>query len=505
MDVKQLEQDVREGRVKLDRLVELLATQQRKLAEAQERIRTLEATVEELQKKLGGSAATKLTEPFSVKAEEQRQEARGRKAKKKKNKPRRRGRISTAEKLALAEQQESVYPEGVDRQQCKFSHSRPVWRLIDGRAVLVAYDVYRGPRNEYGQIPGTLGRSEFGLEIVVAISYLVFLVGLSFDKVCLVMNFFQHLPLKKSQVDALLHQLARHWEREFDRLCTLLAHSAVVHADETSWSINSVWAFLSEKVRLFFFGVHKDSQTLERILDAATFAGILISDDAPVYAHFSQAQKCWAHLLRKAIKLTLQCPDNREYRRLADRLLDIDRTACRVQRDGRFSPAGRAEKVKILEDEITDMCSPVWFAELPPREGPDDEYRLLCNEMMRLNLAAQLFTFVTAAPVETPRGETRPVPGTNNEAEQGLRNPATARDTGRTNKTVRGARRQTVLCSVLESLRQYLPSFTLASVVKEVGRWASCGRSCFAELLRRLKLTCPDTSILDVLLPIPAD
>ena len=109
---EQLEEDVREGRVKLDRLVELLVTQQRKLAEAQERIRTLEATVEELQKQLGASAAAKFAEPFSLKAEEKRQEARGRKAKKKKNKPRRRGRLSTAEKLALAEQQESVYPEG---------------------------------------------------------------------------------------------------------------------------------------------------------------------------------------------------------------------------------------------------------------------------------------------------------------------------------------------------------------------------------------------------------
>jgi hypothetical protein len=505
MDVKQLAEDVREGRVKLDRLVELLLAQQRKLTEAQDRIRTLEATVDELQQKLAASARGKFTEPFSLKAEEKRQEARGRKGNRKKNKPRRQGRLKTADKLALAERQEDVFPEGVDRQACWFSHSRPVWRLLEGRAVLVAYHVYRGPRNSYGKIPGTLGRSEFGLEIIVTIAYLVFLVGLSFDKVCLVMNFFQQLPLKKSQVDTLLHQLARHWEREFDQLCTLLAHSAVVHADETSWSIHSVWAFLSEKARLFFFGVHKDSQTLEQILDAATFAGILISDDAAVYAHFSQAQKCWAHLIRKAIKLTLECPDNAEYRRLADGLLNIYRTACRVQRDGRLSAAGRAEKVTALDDQLVDLCGPVWFAELPSLEGADDSYRLLCNEVMRLMLAQQLFTFVTAAPVATPCGETRVVPGTNNEAEQALRNPALARATGRTNKTVRGARRQTVLNSVLESLRQYLPSFTLSSVVDEIQRWSLRGRSCFAELLQRLNLTCPDTSILDSLLPVPAD
>ncbi len=94
----------------------------------------------------------------------------------------------------------------------------------------------------------------------------------------------------------------------------LLANSLVVHADETSWSINSVWAFLSEKARVVLFGVNKDADTLKLILDPETFAGIVISDDAAVYENFTKAQKCWAHLLRKAIKLTLQDPDNKVYR-----------------------------------------------------------------------------------------------------------------------------------------------------------------------------------------------
>jgi hypothetical protein len=91
-----------------------------------------------------------------------------------------------------------------------------VWRLENGRAVLVAYEIYRGPGNQYGPIPGVIGRSEFGVEIVVAIAYQVYVVGLSFDKVCLLLNFFQNLRLRKSQVDALLNQLWRHWESEFD-------------------------------------------------------------------------------------------------------------------------------------------------------------------------------------------------------------------------------------------------------------------------------------------------
>src|SRR5206468_2419108 len=135
-------------------------------------------------------------------------------------------------------------------------------------------------------------------------------------------------------------------------LCTLVANSLVVHADETRWSLNSVWAFLSEKARVLLFGVHKDAATLQLVVDPETFAGLLISDDAAVYEHFTAAQKCWAHLLRKAIKLTLQDPQNTKYRELTDRLLEIYRAACRIQRDRRLSDAGRAAKVVALDSDV---------------------------------------------------------------------------------------------------------------------------------------------------------
>src|SRR5437763_829784 len=495
--IEQLKEDLRTGRIDANRLVDLVGTLQQQLQAANQRIA-------ELEKQLAGTSGTaKLDEPFSMRAEEKRQQARGKKRRQRKDKGRR-GRVRTADKIAQAQRTEDVYPDGVDPSDCWLSHTRPVWRLEAGRAVLVAYRIYRGPNNQYGQIPGVLGRSEFGLEIVVTISYLVYVVGLSFDKVCLVLNFFQNLKLSKSQADSLLHQLSRHWHKEFDVLCTLLANSLVVHADETSWSLNSVWAFLSEKARVLLFGVHKDAETLKELLDPANFAGIVISDDAAVYGHFSQAQKCWAHLLRKAIKLTLQEPNNTDYRQFADRLLEIYRPATRVQRDGRLGDAGRVRKVAALEDEILELCSPLWFAELPPLQGLENDYRLLVNEIMRLLLAEELFTFVTARPVEQPNGEMQTVGGTNNEAERTLRNPAAARKTGRTNKTVPGARRQTILTSVLESLRLYLSAFTLPKVIEEVQGWLGTGRSCFEELLEKLGLARPTQSILDEVLPSPS-
>ena len=495
--IEQLKQDVREGRIGVDRLIDVIEMQQRQLQAALRRI-------DELEKKAGGSATTKVDEPFSMRAEEKRQQARHKNQKLKLSKKGRRGRLTTADKLQLAERTEKVFPEGVPEQDCHLSHTRPVWRLENHRAVLVAYQIYRGPKNQYGKIPGVLGRSEFSMDIMVQIAYLVYVIGLSFDKVCLTLRFLQNLPLGKTQADSLLKQLSRHWEHEFEVLCTLLANSLVVHTDETSWSINSVWAFLSEKARVMFFGVHKDAATLEQILDPQTFGGLVISDDAAVYANFSQAQKCWAHLLRKAIKLTLQEPANQEYRQFTDRLLEIYRAACQVQRDGRLSAAGRATKVAALDDEILELCAPMWVLELPPlADGPENDYRLLVNEVMRLMLDKQLFTFVTAEPAAQPNGASQPVAGTNNEAERTLRNPAEARKTGRTSKTLVGARRQTILVSVLESLRLYLPKFTLASVMEEIARWQQAGQSCFTKLLQKLKLKPHAPSILDKVMPAP--
>jgi transposase len=497
--IEQLKQDVRDGRIDINRLIDVIVTLQRQLEAAKQRIA-------ELEKKAGSptpATTAKIEQPFSMREEEKRQKKRG-KNKHKLSKKSRRGRLTSADKIKLAERTEKCFPAGLSEPDCHLSHTRPVWRLQKGRAVLIAYEIYRGPKNQYGKIPGVLGRSEFGMEIVVQIAYLVYVVGLSFDKVCLTLQFLQNLRLGKTQADRLLRQLARHWQNEFDVLCTLLANSLVVHADETSWSINSVWAFLSEKARVLLFGVHKDADTLAKILDPNTFAGLVISDDAAVYGNFSQAQKCWAHLLRKAIKLTLQEPDNVEYREFTDRLLEIYRQACRVQKDKRLNAAGRVGKVADLDDEILELCAPLWMLGLPPLdESPANDYRLLVNELMRLMIDRQLFTFVTAASAAQPNGTKIPVSGTNNEAERTLRNPAAARDAGRTNKTLVGARRRTIIVSVLESLRVYLPTFTLGSVLEEINHWWQTGQSCFRKFLKKMKLQTPAESILDKVLPNP--
>lgn len=501
---EQLKQDVINGHIDANSVLQFITHVQQQLQAAQQQLQAAHQRIAELeanQHQPPTSPAANVDQAYSMRAEEKRQ--RKKKKKGKLSKKGRRGRLSTADKIKLAAHTEPCYPEGLPKEECWLSHTRVVWCLENGHAVLIAYQIFRGPKDQYGKIPGVLGRSEFSMEIVLEIATLVYQVGLSFEKACATLAFLQNLKLGKTQVDRLLRQLARHWQNEFEVLCTLLANSMVVHADETGWTINSVWAFLSEKARVLLFGVHKDADTLKEILDPATFGGLVISDDAAVYANFSQAQKCWAHLLRKAIKLALQDPDNLAYRGLTDELLDIYRQACRVRDDGRLSADGRQKKVAELMERVAELCAGVEECTAAMPEGPAKDFALLQNEVLRLSLHGQLFTFVTATRATQPNGKSEAVPGTNNEAERTLRDPVAARESGRGDKAVVGARRRTIIVSVLESLRVYLPAFTLRGMMAEITSWWRAGESCFNKMARRMKLKTPAESVLDKVLPMP--
>src|SRR5205823_3447459 len=149
----------------------------------------------------------------------------------------------------------------------------------------------------------------------------------------------------------------------FDMLCALIAHAAVVYMDETGWQVGnegcSLWTFASAGQRVFVFGCHKDAATLDTMLPPEIFRGIGVSDDAPVYQNrFDGAQKCWAHLLRKAIRLALLYPHKKKYQRFLDALLGLYRDAKRVAQDGRLGQAGRQQRVTELEDRLCGLCLP---------------------------------------------------------------------------------------------------------------------------------------------------
>ena len=481
MDLRQLRQDALAGHVSVKQLLDLIGKQQdtiqalrRENQRVQQRLAQYEPEVR------NESAATPSPEAplqsYSLDAEVKRR--RGHKRRRNKSP----GRRPTELKFQAADRTEDVYPEGVRHRDCRLVRERAVWRLENGRAVRVGYRIFAGPGGNEPRLPGVTPRCEYGIEILVVLAFLVYIIGISLDKACAVLSFFCQLPLAKSQADALLRQLAHHWNKEFDTLCALIAYAAVVYMDETGWKINdkncSLWTFTAELQRVFLFGCHKDAVTLDKILPPDLFQGIGVSDDAAVYAdRFAWAQKCWAHLLRKAIRLALLYPRKRSYQRFLDRLLHLYYDAKRAAADQRLGEAGRKRRVAELEGRLVEICEPYQRATAADMKPHERDFTNLVNELMDLLYREELFTFVLKPEVEA----------TNNIAERQHRSAALDRKAGRTSKSAAGAHRRSVIVSVLESLRANLQQFTLANVLAEVRRWMDDGVSLFTQQWQALQ------------------
>jgi len=206
------------------------------------------------------------------------------------------------------------------------------------------------------------------------------------------------------------------------------------------------------------------------------FTGIGVTDDYGAYTNlFTRHQLCWAHLIRKAIKLALQHPDEKHYAAFLDDLYDLYQQAVRYQKDRRLS-VSRAQKVCALQEGIRSLCTR--HGETVDESSQSEHeatFIRLQNELVD-NLAC-LFVFVEHPQVEP----------TNNRSERTVRREAEIRKGGRTSKTPSGAQRRGVIMTVLASLRTRFPRFTLEHLLSEVQRWCAEGRSIFESELAELR------------------
>ena len=83
------------------------------------------------------------------------------------------GRRPNVQKQELVGRIEDRYPEGADSERCCFVRDRFAWRLQDGRAVYVQSRLPKMPWGQEASVPSLLPRSEYGLEIVVVLAFLV--------------------------------------------------------------------------------------------------------------------------------------------------------------------------------------------------------------------------------------------------------------------------------------------------------------------------------------------
>ncbi len=395
------------------------------------------------------------------------------------------GRYRQGEKLSLVSLTEKLYPAQVNPQACVVHRRQYVWRIINGQAKYVCYVIYALPDcTELPLVPGVRNsRSEYGLEIILMVAFLHYWIGLSLDHVCDVLRFFTSLELSKSQANALLNQLSADWTEEYDTIAELIALQLVIYIDETGWKVGEracyTWAFSTMMHVLFRCGVGRGKAEAQAVV-GERFAGIGVTDDYAAYKSlFNEHQLCWAHLLRKAIKLMLEHPDEVQYAEFLKELSGIYQQAVRFQKDRRLS-VGRVEKVQQLQASIVALCTRVG-ERLDPDQMPAHAATFVRLQNELIKGLASLFVFVEHPAVEP----------TNNRSERNVRREAEIRKGGRTSKTAAGATRRSVIMTVLATLNTRFPKFTLDQLLAEVQRWIEIGCSMFQLELAELERANP--------------
>jgi len=436
-----------------------------------ETIRDLKTENRQLKKKLTQIAESKqakkprFTENYSLSEQEKKQD------KQTKTSP---GRTPKASKPS-PDRAVHVYPDNIPHHQCTEVYTRYVIHIKDGQQEVVLYHLYQEKwTNNVAKLPHVLPRGEFGLEVAVMLAFLVYLVEISIDQARTIMQVFTNVNLSRSQADILLNQLATLWEGEMDTIATILTVALLVHIDETGWKVGQdncyAWIFTNLTHTLYLYGQDRSEQTLQQIL-ARSFGGVVITDFYSTYEkYFKHQQKCWAHILREAIKLMLLHPENKEYQQFFERLHIIFRAAKDVARV-ELTDVQRRRKVAGLQRRITNVCPR--YQERLPKDTPDDVRQFVNLQKRLIRYQDSLFTFIDHPDVEP----------TNNRAERGLRKTARARNNYQTSKTDRGARRRSVIATVMTSLQQNLPQFSLDTMVEEVITWRREGQSLFDQQL----------------------
>lgn len=258
--------------------------------------------------------------------------------------------------------------------------------------------------------------------------------GLSMRKTVAILDEHFGLKLTAGGLALSVQRLGRKLQPQYEQWALELRHSAVVHADETSWWVGGpgwwLWVFATAKLTVYVVIKSRAAAVALAVLGEA-FGGVLVSDCLAIYDDLNALQqKCYSHHL-KAVSEALETDPQADYLHQIQALL---RTAILLKALQQPAPEPRFDRcVNTLKERAHALL------DAPRPHGAEEKVR------MRLwKQRDHLFTFL-----ERPE-----VPATNNLAERQLRPAVIARKISCGNKTEKGAAAWAVLASLAATCRQ---------------------------------------------------
>jgi hypothetical protein len=330
---------------------------------------------------------------------------------------------------------------------------RPVVQIIQDIPVVVTRHLhlttYRGHCPHCGTVHSThpeqvstavgaagthLGRNALALAVSLNKRF-----GLPMRKVCAILQEHFGLSLTPGGLSHAVLRIARKLQPPYDELRDAVRHSAVIHADETSWWVEGkgAWLWVFTNPTLTLYAIDNRSQEVVRRFVGDDHLGVLVSDCLASYdPHPGRKSKCCAHHLKAIAEALKQAPDSEFLREVRW----FFKAAIMLHKLREDLVAERYwQAVAALERRLDELLE-------PPRGHP-------AESKIRNRLSKQrphLLTFLHVPGVDP----------TNNLAERQLRPAVIARKLSCGNRSEAGKVAFEVLASLAATCRQQGRSFT---------------------------------------------
>jgi len=264
-------------------------------------------------------------------------------------------------------------------------------------------------------------------------------LGCSYGKVSELLNDAFGMQVSRSgwcQADQRLGETAR---PVYEELIEAMAHSSVVHADETGWRIGTLsawlWVFTNQEATVYAIRDNRSSDVVVEIL-GRQFKGILASDCFLAYDDKRLKdwlkQKCLSHLLK-------EMKESKTGRavRFAQQLTAVLQAALKLKAEKpSLDLAIFAQRAQALETQLDALIS-------RQRNLKDRENVRFARRLRKHRPHLLRFLYVDG------------LDATNNLAERQIRPSVITRKTNGCNRSESGAETHSVLSSVLVTCRQH--------------------------------------------------
>jgi transposase len=289
--------------------------------------------------------------------------------------------------------------------------------------------------------PGHLGHARFDAGLHAAVTTLHVLARLPYRLIQAVLQWLYGLTLSVGEIRAMCHRVAEAGQPAYTALKAEIRGSPHVHIDETGWRESGqhgyLWAFVTKTVQYFERHATRSSQVPRDVL-GEDFDGTIGCDGYVGYdALLRWLQRCWAHWLRYAHRLTTKYPEAAAAHAWADAL-----HALYLRATALVATPGYADRPETEREAQRLACERELLALATPAQTADvKEWRNLATYLVRHVHEAFVF-------VQHPS-----IPPDNNAAERALRPPVTKRKICGGTRSAAGSADMAVLLSLLQTAR----------------------------------------------------